>query len=756
MQRTLLMKHWKVLLIFLISLPSLVFACASFDYGTYYIERGFNILHKDLAGNEFRRVTNSQYIAFYNEKNDQQVEATKQVNLKEWAKYLDKPVEAVEKIIYDGETDRSLSADMQDYLAFMRQAEPLVDYDHIWGMDENTDLKAPSYKAIDTTKASLDKQAIPKFLRLRYLFGAMRLAHYIEDFDKEAALYEQYYPELADVDSEVQFWIAALKAGMDKKQGKAALAAYEFAQIFKSSKTKRYSAYVDFSITSDKDWQKLMSYCKSDDEKALMYFIRALKPKANSLQELKQIYAIAPNSVWVDALLLRELEYVQFAKQTKENQPRAWYNYTLDYSSKILISDIDQYSTAEQQKLTDQKVQRRIEYINNLKQIVQQIRTEGKHKDLFLSDYAEIYLRLLSGEKTTMHDVGMLQTKYQEDPRYPYIEPLKLFVYLDHIPTVNAKIESEISIYLKRISHMQGGGLNFLDILAYTFIKLEPLYKDKKSAFKHYIAKYRGSFNPDNISIAELEDMRRLINKKDKNFLEQQMLNYGEDEYDDTSIPDDPREIIAKRYLAKHQYQKANNILSQIKAGTKIETEYDPFANSLAGNNRNKYDKITTRELAKKLAELSNKLASNPEDAEAHYQLATAAYNLTWFGNSPMVLRYYRSTVSWKYGIIDLSYAKQHYQQAIQYSNDNELKAKALYALAKIEFNEKYMEEGENNAESWFDEYDFLGEALKTSVDKLKKRKFGHYFKKLQQYKNTDYYNDIIAQCTIYRIGEKW
>ncbi len=737
-----------VLLIFLISLPTLSFACAGFYYGTYYIERSFNILHKNLVGNEFRRVTNSQYISFYNDKSYKQSETTKKINIDEWAKYLNQSKEYVDKVIYQGESDPSLTAEMQDYLSFIRQAEPLVNTDLSWNKSEK-EIALESTVLEKEAEARL-QQNIPDFLKLRYLFGAMRLAHYSQQFDVEKTLYDSYYPKLAKVDSEVQFWIASLLAGMHKQQGKAALAAYEFAQLFKQSPTKRYTAYVNFSVNSDADWQALMSMCKDENEQALMYFIRALKPKANSLQELKRIYELAPNSVWLDALLSRELEYVQFAKQIKESRPGSWYDYSLDINKQLLISDTDEFSTAETQKLTEQKIKRRNDYIDELKQIVQKIRTEGKHKDLFLADFAEVYLRLLSQKPTNLQDVGQLQIKYKDDPRLAYLDSLKLFVYLETISTINPTIESEISTYLKRIQKQADEELTFDDIIAYTYIKLEPLYQQKASPFKHYISKVRGVFNPDNITVAEIKDLQKLISKPETNFLEKQMLINNN--YDDFTQNNNLDEIIIKRYLAEGKFNEANKLAAPL--NSKITTRYNPFNNVLSGNNRDKAKQLSLKTVTETLFKINHSIEKNPQDANSHYLLANAFYNMSWFGNSPNLTRYHRSTSNWEYGNINFDKAKEHYQLAYQYADNDELKTKALYGLAKIEFNEKYMEEDKENP--IYSEYEFEGGQIKASVAKLRARNFGKYFKQLQQYKNTNYFKDVIEQCAIYKSHESW
>jgi hypothetical protein len=731
----------KTFIIFLISFPTLLFACVDFGYGTYYIQHGYNILPKQLLSHEFRQATRSNEMSFYVDKEFDQRDVTKKVNLAEWAKFLKRPEKEVEAIIYQKQMSKRLDSDTKAYLNFVHRVEPLVDFDNQWERSKNTQLDDDYKQAISDAEVGIATAKKP-FLKLRYLFSAMRLAHYSKHYTIEERLYQSHANSLQNVDSEVWQWIDALKAGMDKQKGKRVEAAYQFAQIFARSKTKRYSAYIDFSIKSDQEWQSLMSMCKDNNEKALMHFLRALTPKANSLQELQTIYQIAPNSVWLDALLTRELEYVQFAKYERDSLSQN-NESIVGINKTMLIDDIERYGISDQLKLKDQLTQRRSSYINTLSDIVSKIRSENKHKDLFTADFAEVYLRLLKQETVHIHDVGQLELRYAKDPRVNYIQALKLWVYLENLPTINAAIEAEISIYLKKIQQYESGGVNLKDVMAYTYSKLSPLYAKQKASFKTYISTQAGIFDPDSIHVFEVRGLHALFSKKDRNFLETQML-ISANEF--LKYGHNLNEIMAKKYLSAGLFQQANQLLADLPK--KTESQYNVFDNVLSGNNKDKSKATSSKVTVKKLAELQNKTKLQPDDANAHYLLANAVYNMSWFGNSPMLTRYSRSTSTWKRGEINLDKAKKHYQTALNTASDEELKAKILYGLAKIEFAEKYMQADEKG--NGFSSYSFEKLERKASIEKLKAEDFGKYFKKLAQYKDTQYYREVIQQCNIY------
>ena len=341
-------------------------------------------------------------------------------------------------------------------------------------------------------------------------------------------------------------------------------------------------------------------------------------------------------------------------------------------------------------------------------------------------------------------EVGQLQTRYADDTRIVYVEALKLFVYLENITTINAKIESEISIYLKNIQKHAAGSVNLQDILSYTYLKLRPLYAAQKDiAFKQYITRHGGGLDPDTIKVFEIRALDALLNKQNKSFLEQQMLVSAQEFI---ATEHSLETMMAKKYLSAGLFAQASKALQHSPA--KIDTHYNLFNNSLAGNNRNKLAQNSTQTVVKKLLQLHTEIKANPNDANAHYLLGNAFYNMSWFGNSPMLVRYYRSSHTWKQGEIDLSKAKQHYQAALDNSNNKELKAKILYGLAKIEFAEKYMQADKKG--NGFNQYSFEKLERKASIDKLKAEDFGQYFHRLSQFKDTNYYRDVIQQCNIY------
>ncbi|MBL7751535.1 MAG: hypothetical protein JNN29_09120, partial [Chitinophagaceae bacterium] len=103
------------------------------------------------------------------------------------------------------------------------------------------------------------------------------------------------------------------------------------------------------------------------------------------------------------------------------------------------------------------------------------------------------------------------------------------------------------------------------------------------------------------------------------------------------------------------------------------------------------YNKLS---FAKKMKELETKLPTlkGEEQAKLYYQLASAYYNMSHYGNSYMTVVYYRSSSEWNHGKYDLAWkreyfqvnkARSYYQKAYELSTNKEFKAAAFFLVAK-------------------------------------------------------------------------
>jgi len=281
------MKHCKIYLLCLTSWlllsPTHLSAGGGDFYSPFYIDKGFNILPPSLTSRRSYKRSGYSSGTYYSETSDEAL-AREKFNVQAWSEFLKRDAKESKDIVYGGTIPEDLDAETKAYLNAVRMQEPLV---------TQPQKEQPPYNlAIEKlTTALADTKA--DFLRQRYIFLILRLAHYSKQYDKVAALYAQF-----------------------------------------------------------------------NNEKALMYFIRSLKTKANSLQELETIYALAPDSQWVDEALIRELEYVQFAKDMRGIPGSAPWHQITSVNHEQLIAD-----SKGDPKLLEQTKQRRVTYLAELSEL---------------------------------------------------------------------------------------------------------------------------------------------------------------------------------------------------------------------------------------------------------------------------------------------------------------------------------------------------------------------------------------------------
>jgi hypothetical protein len=754
-----------------------VFSCGWSETAYFYYNKSLDILYGELVKQHFDR-RRSYFPGSYNSDEYDESQVTQTYNVQSWSNYLKVSAEDAKAIVYDKDAEKLATQPeaVKTYLGIVAKQDPLANQgDPRWlSKEEQQQQKEDNQKLGKEVLGEIKKQLETEkdaFLRQRYAYLLIRSLHYTGQYPEVLSEYARLAPDIQQPDKEVAVWTGLLYAGALQHTGKRAEAAYQFATLLAKTDTKKLQAQVNFSIKTDEEWNALMALCKSEDEKALMHFVRALRVNANSLEELKSIYALAPDSEWFDAMLFRELAFVQFADRVPGNEANPWLQASRGINKEVLIDDLGAYEEAKTDEAKQKLRDRRSQYLTQLSQLVDQVKQDKKRKDLFLSDYAALYLKLLSAQPIAVADVKAFLSAYPNDPRLPYVKPLEHLTYLENLgaidPTSETVIADDITAVeaLEKSLNKEGGDDEYnndykrrtQDIMTYTYAKLEPLYANAKQLGKAYLAKQRGNIVLDDIKVEEIRELQALQAKPSPNRLEQKMAAdfgkaFGEIDYETNKfvLNNDPTELVARKYLLAGSLEQAK--AAALEATSKIfKTTYNPFTTGRSGNNRVKSKAMTLLEVIDTMQSLESKAKSNPSDALTQFQLGTAYYNMTWFGNSPMLTKTERSTISWKKGETDFSKAREHYELALQLTTNRELKAKTLYALAKIEEDAFYMQQdkkGTDLSPYWpHGQNDKYAKAAKFA----KKNGLGTYFKQIRAYEDTQYFKDVIKQCADYR-----
>ena len=142
-------------------------------------------------------------------------------------------------------------------------------------------------------------------LRLRYAFMAIRLSYYNQDFKLIKKIYADVFENRKNK-SIIDYWSMYFRSFAEDDQS---LQNYYAAQVFLYAPDKRfmiqkrYSKYVKLNET--------LMHAFTDKEKAAVYFIDGVCKPLRTLENLKMIYNYDPQSEGFSFLLLREINKIE-------------------------------------------------------------------------------------------------------------------------------------------------------------------------------------------------------------------------------------------------------------------------------------------------------------------------------------------------------------------------------------------------------------------------------------------------------------
>jgi len=185
-----------------------------------------------------------------------------------------------------------------DYLIYAKNCEPNVVALDAWNEDTHDyaameDLLNEGLKRFKKTKSN--------FLKLRYAYQIIRLAHYKKEYSRVLELHAFLMPKIDEVTinelrSLVYYWIVGHKAGALLKLGDRTEAAYLYSRIFAECPSKRESAFRSFSIKFQAEWDEVLKRCASDKERSVIYALRANGADSQAIYDMETIYDLYPHS----------------------------------------------------------------------------------------------------------------------------------------------------------------------------------------------------------------------------------------------------------------------------------------------------------------------------------------------------------------------------------------------------------------------------------------------------------------------------
>lgn len=706
------------LLFLLLLLPALTSAqssCAPSFYGYQFLDPTLVEYNSQLAPyyEHFRK--------YYPETTKTTADYQKADNLAEWYERYCEQVEItdMESIIYGNSTRK-----LQDLLSIMTQPKATVRNltDDLGGnsflrhlmkykctevveyllyaklVEPHVVRSGGAFQRPQASRAGMERlidEGLEKFrrteshyVRLRYAYQLLRLAHYLGEYAYVVELHEYLMPKVQANPSIIYYWIQGHYAGALQALGNNAESAYLYSRIFDECRSKRESAYESFRIRTDEEWRAASNLCANDRERAVLHVMRAHNSRAVVLEEMASIYLLDPDNQALEPLLMRELKELEADLLGLDFNPRKRAN-------------------ARANRPRPGAARRLIDLQSFVNKVVSN--NDALNPELWI--LARGVLEMLAGDYFyARRSLAQLRTSRDDS----LIQQARIFSEVTNVLALN-RITDSIELY-------------YFDLLADEELRsaypaLRPLVNDKLEAV-YYATGRKGKAglmqygfdaiakNPELTTITELKNMgdSLLGNRFDRILLEERI---GPDARDDIN------DLLGTYYLQRGQWETALEVFKRIPAARRdAYGRFSPFVKQF--RDRVSYSPSKTLatynkvELLERLIELEAEARATTNDTIAtqnYFNIGLAHYNMSYYSYNWRFADEFRSGSSgakaarrlhpeWVFDHIDAPFgnkenfnmdrARYYFERALSRSPSREASAEATFYAAKTERNQNY------------------------------------------------------------------
>ncbi|MCB0550175.1 MAG: hypothetical protein KDD19_21580 [Phaeodactylibacter sp.] len=611
------------------------------------------------------------------------------------------------------------------YLTFAKQCEPFVVRSDAWKDAPNT-ARQRRQGLIDEGLEAF-RRTKSHYIRLRYAYQLIRLAHYNKEYRQVLELYDFLMPKIDNDPSIIEYWIMGHKAGALLALGDRVEAAYLFSRIFENCPSKRESAYRSFSVKTDEEWKACLLRCQNDQERATLYAIRANNPNSKLAVEMNNIYSLAPDSPYLPLLLIQEMKNLEkhllgVSFNDKRRRNERYYGIPSKDAGKRVIE---------------------------LQRFVSQVLNEGLIDDVVLWRLAEGYLSFLSGNYYDARAAFNQARKVAAKGSFldEQLRVFELALQISSYQAISDSMENQVA-YIRQIEDLYEKYEDFTD---FTDDKMYQLYSQngfvgKAFLFQHKVSELRPNPQPD-----ILDELISVCNKPNRTKLEDQLVAQG-----DSTFLYQLLDMKATYLMNNYQFEAA---LETMKMMPRVEWDnyglYYPFIERINDCVHCKgwpdnISPLNKGELLERLLELEYEAkAGTGNTAWNFYQIGLALYNMSYFSYSWKAMDYYRSGSSlnlanlrdgdeviddprFPYGNrehLDCGQARYYFERARLATDSLNFAAKATFMAAKCERNEYYVNRWREGSVQTFENFNLL----------------------LQTYSGTAHFQTFLEECKYFK-----
>ncbi len=623
-----------------------------------------------------------------------------------------------------------------EYLIFAKKCEPHVVAKPGW-----------DFKKRDTTSMQLlvqeglarFKMCKSQFVRLRYSYQIVRLAHYSGRWQQTVDLYNRLLPQIERRrPSIVFFWTLGHLAGALQKQGKLDEAAYRYSLIFRNCASKRTQAWRSFFIKNDAVWAGANRLCESQAEKATLLAMRAGRVRTTTLADMQAIYALEPEHPSLDLLLVGEVQLLE--------------------KSLLRSAQIENKHGAIVGALKKEAALKRLAA---LQVFVNQVIKENKVGDQHLWQCLRGYLLLLGGKPDeATYQLNLAESQLQPDSPETNDAVLKkqIAVWRTLLQIQQLPLQKTDSIV--GVIQLSKPYEDFPPLGKYLNDLMAERYADFDRPGKAFLANYTLGQLAWNPSLGQIDDILSLQAKELKTGIESKMTR-------DTSMGElraKLLEIKAMNFFAKGQPEAA---LATFRLLTTAEQaalpKFSPFVyHTNDCRVRCQYERLnpmSRMEIIEQMGQLefdAKAEAATGKEASAakkFYLIGLGLYNMSWFGYEWEAFDALRDGDNWwrlaghdvvfpypgspngNLENLDVSRSLSMLEEALRLSSDPELSAKIAFCAAKCRLAQWFCSEGCKYRPGTRQIPD-LPEAYRTYQDLL-----------LRKYSGTKFFGQVVLEC---------
>jgi len=607
------------------------------------------------------------------------------------------------------------------YMVFAKMLEYNSNFDVKWESWSQIGYGSKDHQLASLTDFEKKiKTAKDPFLKQRYAFLILRYSFYAQDKEQVIRLYDTYFAD--NKNTILEPWALYYKAlCIDNFP----LQNYLLSKVFATCEEKSFAVlqHYNFKLTTE-----TLALAQNDEERSVILSIESFRNPGPDLKTIQEVYKLSPKSVNLSFLIGREINKLEDWIFTPQ--------YTSDGTPSVVFDREGWYENYAKAK--EENLNKDILYLRELEYFLISIReqTSGEQKDYitaaiaqlcFIGDDVELgkkYTNMISANANASIQMQKniqlaLVSLKQDDLKNEKVQD-QLFKYFDSVENL---VEQDYGLFKNLYSLYRIASVDFAKkddrvtaglLMMKSDIKNEGEYTDYGNP---YFYSYIGYFD----RTATVEDMDRLMvlqQKQHKTPFEKYIcsgtiasnINYYKDLKGTIAFRNNNLELAYETFASMPKDFWENNYVY------KTYLNEDPFVPKIL----QKYEERKFNYRFNKVDFIAKLIQLKKQNtASSNLQLAHAYFNVSYQGNSWMMLAYEWSSgesyIDYEYGdntenektyqkgnYYNLKMAKFYYEKALKMSKNNNEKSMASLMIFECNYYNYYAsvissEEAEKN-----------------------------------------------------------